>query len=74
MARFESGVSNYVKATAQVAVYFPVDWRGNVSICCDQCKFYRPTYRKCGLNDEVCEYPNKYVGSRCPLEQERIDE
>lgn len=74
MANFESGVSRYVTATATVVVNFPVDLKGNEDICCRQCWFFRKTYSTCGLNGAVCEYPEKYVGSRCPLELEKEDE
>lgn len=67
MADFESGVSEYIHAQAIVDVYFPVDFRGNADITCEQCYYYRRSYRTCGLNGEVCQYPNKYVGGSCPL-------
>lgn len=67
---FESGVSRYIKATATVQVSFPVDLKGNSDICCRQCWFFRKTSCTCGLNGAVCEYPEKYVGSSCPLEPE----
>ena len=63
----ESGVSAYIKAKTIIEVNFPVDIRGNAYICCMQCRFFRTNYQKCGLNDEVCAFPNKYVGSKCPL-------
>lgn len=63
----DSGISAYIRAVANVEVSFPVDLRGNAHICCMQCRFFRPSYQKCGLNDEVCAFPNKYVGSECPL-------
>lgn len=67
MADFESGVAEYVHAQAIVDVYFPVDFRGNADISCEQCYFFRRSYKTCGLNGEVCQYPNKYVGGSCPL-------
>lgn len=67
MADFKSGVARYIWATAQVAVSFPVDQKGSEDVCCYQCKFYRRNYRACGLNNEICEYPEKYIGSNCPL-------
>lgn len=72
MSRFESGVTSYVHAQAVVDVFFPVDQKGNADISCSQCYFYRDMSKRCGLNGEVCQYPNKYVGSNCPLH--RIDE
>lgn len=67
MATFETGISSYIHAQAVVDVYFPVDSRGNEDISCRQCFFYRESTNRCGLNMEVCQYPNKYVGSGCPL-------
>ena len=67
MSDFSSGVSDYVKAQAVVTVFFPVDAKGNADISCSQCYFFRESSKRCGLNWEVCAYPNKYVGDRCPL-------
>ncbi len=67
MAEFSSGVAGYVYGTAQVTATFPVDFRGSAEICCHQCRYYRRNYRSCGLNGEICEYPEKHIGSRCPL-------
>jgi hypothetical protein len=67
MADFESGVSSYVMAEATVTVAFPVDHRGNADISCYQCYYFRRNYQTCGLNGEICQYPNRYVGSLCPL-------
>jgi len=67
MASFETGVSSYVTAQAIVTVHFPVDAKGNADISCAQCYFFRESSKRCGLNWEVCAYPNKYVGDRCPL-------
>ncbi len=72
MASFDSGVSAYVHAQAVVDVYFPVDAKGNADISCSQCYYYRESSKRCGLNWEVCQYPNKYVGASCPLV--RVDE
>lgn len=68
MAKFDSGVSSYVEGVAIVRVSFPVDWRGEADISCNQCYYYRPATRRCALNGQVSEYPERYVGSRCPLE------
>ena len=65
--RFDSGVSRYVAGSATVTNYFPVDFKGNADICCMQCRFYRRTSQRCSLNDRICEYPERYVGSHCPL-------
>lgn len=67
MANFESGVADYIHARATVDIYFPVDHNGNADISCTQCFFFRKNYQTCGLNGEVCQYPQKYVGDSCPL-------
>ena len=67
MANFDDGISDYIHAQATVDVFFPVDHRGCADICCDQCYYYRRNYKTCGLNGEVCQYPQKYVGGSCPL-------
>ena len=67
---FESGVASYIKGTATIEVYFPVDAKGNADVCCAQCYMFRESSKRCGINYQVCEYPNKYVGSRCPLGME----
>ena len=69
MKDFETGICSYVHAAATVHVFFPVDAKGNADICCEQCPFYRIHSRRCGLNDTVCAYPNKYVGRSCPLQK-----
>ncbi len=63
----ESGVLGYITGTATVTVHFPVDLSGHADICCRQCWYYRKTYSTCGINGQVCEYPDRYIGSRCPL-------
>lgn len=63
----ESGVQGYITGTTTIDVHFPVDLKGNADINCRQCWYFRRTYSTCGLNGAVCEYPDKYIGSRCPL-------
>ncbi len=70
MARFESGVKSYIVGTAVVKAHFPVDFKGNSDVSCSQCFFFRDASRRCGLTGEISEYPNKFVGSLCPLEME----
>ena len=53
MANFDTGIKEYIVAHATVTVCFPVDWKGNADICCDQCFFFRRNYKTCGLNGEV---------------------
>nr|DAJ03908.1 MAG TPA: hypothetical protein [Caudoviricetes sp.] len=67
MAYFEGGVSRYIKATATVEVYFPVDLKGNAYICCDACQFYRKSSSRCGLTNEPMLWSGRYVGGDCPL-------
>lgn len=70
MPNFESGVSAYIKGKFTVEVNFPVDSRDRADVCCLQCPFYRPNYRKCGLNDSMVAYGEKFIGQNCPLEFE----
>ena len=64
---FESGVSTYIHATATVDVFFPVDNKGKADVCCYQCEYYRRNSGRCGINNALCAYPEKYVGQYCPL-------
>lgn len=66
---FDSGVTEYIKATATVEVYFPVDSKGNAFICCENCEFFRTASKSCALNGRVVAFPSKYVGAFCPLEK-----
>lgn len=68
MSRFDDGISGYVKARAVVEVNFPIDWKGNVEIACKHCPFFYRTSCRCGLNQSVVNYPERFVGSQCPLE------
>jgi hypothetical protein len=68
VASFDNGISSYVHATATVDVYFPVDERGNSHVTCRHCYYYRDASHRCGLNYEICSFPDKYVGDNCPLE------
>ena len=55
-------------AKATVYVQFPIDWKGIEYINCNQCYYFNRQSGRCRLNNEVCEFPDKYIGSRCPLE------
>ena len=68
MADFSSGVKRYINAKATVEVFFPVDWRDNPDVCCRQCPYYVRSTQRCALNQEIVNYPEKFVGSMCPLE------
>jgi hypothetical protein len=67
MANFESGVKTYITGYAMVEVNFPVDWKDNPNISCNQCKFFSRNNGVCQLTKEISEYPLRYVGSNCPL-------
>ena len=68
MAEFSSGVKDYIIGTAKVQNFFPVDYKDKAEVCCRQCRFYRISSRKCGLNEELIPYPEKYIGPNCPLD------
>jgi hypothetical protein len=72
MPNFETGVSSYIHAQAVVDVFFPVDSKGYADISCAQCYYFKEYSKRCGLNNEICAYPQKYVGSSCPLH--RLDD
>lgn len=67
MPIFDSGVKSYVIGTATVENHFPVNWKGEPDVRCELCKFYSRSGRACRLNQEIVEYPDKYIGSKCPL-------
>ena len=69
MARFDDGIKRYIKGRAVVEVFFPVDWRDVPEIACKHCQFFVHTTRKCGLTQDVVNFPERYVGSHCPLEE-----
>ncbi len=64
---FESGVASYIKAYAVVEVNFPVDYKGRADISCKQCDYLTASSGICQLTKKVVEYPERYVGSHCPL-------
>lgn len=65
---FESGVSKYITGIAVVETHFPVDHKGNAFINCDQCNFYSRNGKRCNLTGRICEFPERYVSSHCPLQ------
>ena len=73
MANFDSGVKGYIIGKAAVQNAFPVDLRGVADVSCKQCRFYRMSSRKCGLNEALIPYPDKYIGPECPIEFEKED-
>lgn len=74
MANFDSGVYSYIVGVATVYAQFPVDYRGNKDVKCDMCKFYGRGSKVCRLNGEIVEYPEKFIGSQCPLVFENYTE
>lgn len=74
MANFENGVARYIKGRVTLTVGFPVDFRGNAEIACKHCKFYVRATQRCALNQEMINFPEKYVGVNCPLERIEDDE
>lgn len=69
MANFDSGVSGYVKTAVTVYVNFPIDMRGRAAIACIHCPYLSNNQRICQLNKEIVNYPEKFVGDKCPLEE-----
>lgn len=69
MADFSNGVKRYIKARAVVEVGLPVGWSDRAEIACKHCNFYVRATQRCGLNQEIVNYPERYVGRYCPLEE-----
>lgn len=74
MANFDAGVKRYIKARAIVEVGFPVDWRDNAEIACKHCKFFVRATQRCALNQEIINFPERYVGEYCPLKEVTEDD
>ena len=72
MANFDSGVASYIKGRVTIEVGFPVDNKGRTEIACKHCRFFVRATTRCGLNQEIVNFPDNYVGAHCPLE--RIEE
>ena len=68
LANFDSGVKRYIKGRVTLEVGFPVDWRDRAEIACKHCPFYVRATQRCGLNQQIVNYPEQYVGAECPLE------
>lgn len=69
MANFDSGVKRYIKARAVVQVSFPVDWKDNAEIACKHCNFYVRATQRCALTQTIVNFPERYIGTDCPLEE-----
>jgi hypothetical protein len=76
MACFETGVKRYIKTRAVVEVGFPVDWRDNADISCKHCNLFVRATQRCGLTQQIVNYPDRYIGECCPLEiiEEEVNE
>ena len=68
MPCFDDGVKRFIKTRAIVYTSFPVDWRNNPAIACKHCNFFVRATNRCGLNQQIVNFPDLYVGSECPLE------
>lgn len=68
MANFDSGVKKFIKGRVTLEVGFPVDWRDNPEIACKHCNFFVRATQRCGLNQQIVNFPERYVGEYCPLE------
>ena len=69
MSYFSSGVKRYIRAVAVVETLFPVDWRDSAEIASKHCNYYVRATQRCGLTQEVVNFPERYVGECCPLEE-----
>lgn len=74
MPSFDSGVKRYIVGTYTVEVNFPVNWKDQPDVRCEMCEYYSRAGHSCRLNHALVEYPDKFVGSQCPLtfEEESI--
>lgn len=64
---FDSGVDSYIIGRCVVEVAFPVDRRGRAEIACKHCNFFVRATQRCGLNQQIVNYPDSFVGTQCPL-------
>ena len=69
MANFDSGVASYILGTAEIVIGFPVDFKGNAEIARKHCKMFDKRTGRCWINQEVINYPDRFVGVNCPLER-----
>ena len=60
---FDTGVKKYVKAMANIEIWFP-----DGKVACRYCRCYHQTQRYCCLDRNVIPaYPENFVGDGCPL-------
>lgn len=76
MAQYDSGVKAYVRAVAEVEVFFPIDFRDRREVACKHCPYLSSNERMCQLNKQPVAYPMQFIGQNCPLifDEERIFE
>lgn len=77
LSGLKSGVSRFIKAVAVVEIGFPVDLKGRADIACKHCNFFVRATQRCGLTQQVVNFPDKYIGECCPLEiieEEEVNE
>lgn len=68
MANFDSGVKRFIRTRAVIEVSFPVDWKDNAEIACKHCNMFVRATQRCGLTQQIVNFPDKYIGECCPLE------
>lgn len=73
MANFDSGVAGYITGRAVVEVHFPIDYKGREDVKCLHCQYLSSNMRTCQLNKRPVHYPEKYLGSECPLRFEATE-
>ena len=69
MANFDTGVKRYIKARAVIETSFPVDWNERTEIACKHCNYFVKATQRCGLTQHIVNFPERYVGECCPLEE-----
>jgi hypothetical protein len=73
MANFDNGVKAFIKGRVTLEVGFPVDFKDRAEIACKHCNFFVRATQRCGLNQQIVNYPEHYVGVDCPLEIVEIE-
>lgn len=68
MGVLDSGVKSYIITQTIITVGFPVSFSGMAEVNCYHCKYFTHSSGVCQLTKEVSEFPQRYVGSHCPLE------
>lgn len=68
MSSLDNGVKAFLMTQTVITVGFPIGFSGQVEQNCFHCKFFTHSSGVCQLTKEVSEFPQRYVGSHCPLE------